>query len=140
MANYTSDILKKTFEARKAKDAYLKACRWVGTKIIHDEQVNGLVQCRYVKAYDDTSGMYTVTVIVSAVVDEKAVREEHCKICREVHHSFFINENINCNECKLKAYQRRVDSRLQYLSEHLRGRLSDAKKYNPLDEEDSYLD
>lgn len=141
MANYAAEMLRKSFSNKDAKVAFLNASKWVATNLIHDEVVRGSTMCKYEKGYDEKTCKYIIIVVVYVSLNEQQAREDHCAICKEVHHSFFINENVNCNECKLKAYQSRVDNRLQYLKEHLKERIVvDVKKHKVVAEGDSYLD
>ena len=66
----------------------MKAVKWVATNVLSkDELHNVLVE------YDKDKQSPTVTVHLYAAFPEKEVKEQHCKCCEEMHHSFFINEN-----------------------------------------------
>lgn len=98
---YSKQFGQKTFSGESVKDAYMKAAKWYASNIIAKDKLHE-VQVEFVK------GTNQVTIKLFAVLPEQVIRDRHCAICREVHHSFFINEANNCNVCDAGAYQRRM--------------------------------
>lgn len=106
MVKFSEEFAKKSFSSERMKDAFLTASKWVATNVISDPRLNG-VQVSYEK---QNGSVPTVVVRLYAVLDEKELRERHCNICKEMHASFFIDDNTNCEWCKAKGYQKRLDS------------------------------
>lgn len=104
MVNYSREFMKKTFTAESQKEAYLKGAKWFATNVIAKNIKN--VTCSVTKADN------TVVYHLYANLDEKMLEEEHCKICRESHSLFYMNDGANCSSCNLKAYQKRMEQRL----------------------------
>ena len=108
MINYCAEFGKKKFTAETMKAAYMKAVKWVATNVLSkDELHNVLVE------YDKDKQSPTVTVHLYAAFPEKEVKEQHCKCCEEMHHSFFINENNNCNICAAAGFQNRLEQKMK---------------------------
>ena len=108
MIKYSDEFAKKSFTGDSMKDAYMKAAKWVASNIISNVELKD-VTVKYEKNEDDTNQLPTITVHFFVSLDEKELRERHCKICKEFHGLFFINENCNCSWCNTKAYQNRTD-------------------------------
>ena len=117
MVKYSKEFFKKKFSADTMKNAYMNACKWYATNVLSkDELHNVLVE--FVKEKNEQ--LPTVTIRLSATLDENELRERYCKICRESHNLFYMNNNYNCNRCETKAYQTRTDDMLRVKLEYYR--------------------
>lgn len=105
MIKYSEEIAKKDFTSDTMKEAYMKAVKWYATNILSNDILKD-VQVSYEKIND--SNRPVVRMRLFAVLDESTLRRNHCEICKETHKLFYINEETNCNWCKLKAYQERM--------------------------------
>lgn len=112
MIRYSEEFMKKSFVAETMKKAYLKAAKWVASNVISKVELKEVL-VSYEKTEDEESQLPTVVVHLSVSLSEKELRERHCKICKEFHGLFFINENCNCSWCNTKAYQRRTDEMIK---------------------------
>lgn len=54
----------------------------------------------------------TFELSLFVTLDEKEVMDRHCKICKETHKLFYVNENYNCDACKIKVYRQRLEERI----------------------------
>ena len=106
---YTECFYKKKFAAKTMKDAFLKASKWVASNIIARVELKD-VQVKYEKQEEQ---LPTICIYLYAGLDEGELRKRHCNICKEMHHSFFIDENTNCDWCTTKAYQRRTNEMIK---------------------------
>lgn len=129
MIKYSRKFYKKSFSADTMKAAYLSAVKWYSTNVLSkDEFAN--VHIQFIK---ETDGEYpTITLHLFAVQDgEKDIMSKHCECCREMHHSFFINEDTNCNRCSALGFQNRLEQKINikkdYYKEMLRKRLGEQK-------------
>lgn len=109
MLRFMDKLLKKDFVGDNMKDAYMKACKWYASNVLAKDELQG-VCVEYEKVYDRQSP--TVTAHLYVTMDEESIRQEHCNICREFHHAFFINEAENCNSCNVSGYQKRLEQRI----------------------------
>lgn len=108
MISYDEEFYKRKFVGATMKDAYLKACKWYASNVLSKDELHN-VHVRF----DKDQQSPTVTIRLYAEIDESEVRKQHCTCCEEMHHSFFINENNNCNICAAKGYQNRVDQKMK---------------------------
>lgn len=98
---YEKDFVNK---AGDLKEAYLKSCKWVSSRII-SKNLDKIVW--KVEKVSET----TITVKLYFEFDVNEEKRNHCKVCKEFHKSFFINEEYNCNSCKLTSFFNRTKER-----------------------------
>ena len=104
---YSQPFGRKVFKGASIKDAYMKACKWYASNVIAKDKLHN-VQVEYIK----DAKANTVTIVLYAVLSETDVKEQHCQCCKEMHHSFFVNEAIECSRCSAAGYQRRLEQKL----------------------------
>lgn len=127
MIKYSREFYKKSFTADTMKSAYLSAVKWYSTNVLSKaEFIN--VHVQFVK--DDKAEFPTITMHLFAVQDgEQDVMTQHCARCREMHHSFFINEDTHCSRCSALGFQNRLEQKINikkdYYKEMLRKRLEE---------------
>lgn len=123
--HFSEEFYKRSFTADDMKSAYLKAVKWYASNVLSKAELQR-VHVEFIK--DEQSP--TITIHLFAVLDdEQEVFSQHCKYCEEMHHSFFINENNNCNICAAKGYQNRMEQKIKikrdYYKELLRRHVED---------------
>lgn len=115
---YTQKFGKKTFRGDDMKDAYTKATRWYASNIIASDKFH------HIQVEFEKSGDNAITMTLYASMVHKDVMDQHCTICREMHHSFFINEDTHCDRCSACGLNKRLESKLaiklEYYKELLR--------------------
>ena len=116
---YTSEFLRKQFTGKNMKEAYMNACKWYATNVISKDEIKD-VQVQFEKQSDSPS----IVLRLFVTADEKWLAEEHCKICRETHRLFYMND-INCQNCNVSGYQRRNESILDVKKDFYREKLRD---------------
>lgn len=99
-------IFEKQFSSYNYKDSYLKAIKFASKYISEN----------YTFKYEKQDDGKSIKLIVYFVFDEKDLASHRCQLCKEFHHSFFINEENNCNICKMKAYRAEIESRVKNLA------------------------
>lgn len=109
MLRYTDEFYSKKFTGKTIKEAYLKACKWYASNVIAKDELRN-VFVEYEK-HDEQSP--TVVIHLYASLIEEQVRVDHCAICRETHKSMFLSDNTNCEWCKVKGYQNRMDQHME---------------------------
>lgn len=114
--NYTKKILSKSFQGKSSKDAYLKACKWIANNIVSNDKISHLCSYNIVKKdYEDGSNNRECILELFVNVSEKEILNQHCEICKESHKAFYINEEYDCNYCKIKAFDRRLDNKIKII-------------------------
>ena len=127
MIKYSREFYKKSFTADTMKSAYLSAGKWYSTNVLSKaEFIN--VHVQFVK--DDKAEFPTIIMHLFAVQDgEQDVMTQHCACCKEMHHSFFINEDTHCSRCSALGFQNRLEQKINikkdYYKEMLRKRLEE---------------
>lgn len=121
MVKYSREFYKKSFTAETMKEAYLSAVKWYSTNVLSKvEFVN--VHVQFVKETENE--FPTITIHLFAVQDgEQEVMKEHCSRCREMHSSFFINEDTHCDRCSALGFQNRLERGLNSKREWYRSLL-----------------
>lgn len=110
MIKYSQEFFKKSFTADSMKSAYLLAVKWYSTNVLSKAEFTN-VHVQFVK--ENKSEFPTITIHLFAVQDgEQDVMNQHCQCCREMHHSFFINEDTHCDRCSALGFQRRLEQKV----------------------------
>lgn len=104
---YSQKIGSKVFRGVSTKEAYMKSIKWYASNIIAKDELHN-VQVEFVKDEKERK----VTLLLFAVLPEKEVLEQHCENCKEMHRSFFINEDTHCDRCSTLGYQKRLERHL----------------------------
>lgn len=112
-------LKEKEFKGNNAKDAYLKACKWISSNIL---AVNNSEHICY-RIYK-TPTVATVKVVIYLYAEEEEVKDRQCDICREMSRNFFMQNNKHkCESCSIPPYRRRLKSRIDGLKEVIKGRI-----------------
>lgn len=123
MLSYSKKFAQKVFNGKTTKEAYLKACKWFAINVMSKDELQNEITVKYKK--DSHCPSITLELYVS--LDESTLREKHCKICKEFHGLFFINENCNCSWCNTKAYQKRADEMIREKKNEFRRKLEETE-------------
>ena len=119
MLKFNENIFTKKFRGENQKDAYLKACKWLAVNVVSKDELNRNVTYNISKFEDETQ-LPSVELKIQVVIEESIAKERHCEICKETHKSFFINEQFNCNECKLNSYHKRCENLINEKKLHIK--------------------
>ena len=111
MIKYSREFYKKSFTSNDMKSAYMLAVKWLSTNILSKAEFEN-VHTQFIKSKAD-EGLPTITLYLFAVQDgEQDVMSHHCACCREMHKSFFINEDTQCNRCSALGFQKRLEEKI----------------------------
>jgi len=124
---YSREFYKKSFTAETMKSAYMLAVKWFATNVLSKVEFAN-VQVQFIK--ENKSKYPTITIHLFAVQDgEKDVMAQHCACCKEMHRSFFINEDTHCDRCSALGFQKRLEQKINtkkdYYKEMLRKQLGE---------------
>lgn len=106
---YVIPLLDKSFTSVTMKDAYMKAVKWYASNVLAKDELHNIL-VEYEKGNDELQSP-TITAHLFISISEQEVRSEHCNICKEFHNSFFINNKVDCNNCKMAGYINRLDKK-----------------------------
>lgn len=125
LLKFSEEFYKRQFTADNMKSAYMLAVKWYATNVLSKDELHNV----HVEFEKDKQSP-TVTIHLFAVLDKETdVMEQHCACCKEMHHSFFINEDAACNRCSALGFQNRLERKIQikrdYYKELLRKRVED---------------
>ena len=87
---------EREFKAKKSKDAYLKACKFVASNIISASskvEVSKVTWDIVRVSNDDDLPTFRLTLYYK--FDDTEFMKQTCEACKQFHKSFFINENFN---------------------------------------------
>ena len=106
--SFSQEFFRKTFTADTRKNAYMSAVKWFAINVLSKDELNR-VHAEFIKDPQSPS----VTLHLFAVLDrEKEIMDDHCTRCREMHKSFFINEDTACNRCSALGFQKRLEEKM----------------------------
>lgn len=109
VAFYQQEFFKKEFIGPTMKSAYLDAVKWIATNVISNEEFSDVSFM-----FEKSKKLPSVTVHLFAVINESDIEINHCRICKESHSSFFMNDIVDCSSCKTKVYQKRLNDSLNH--------------------------
>lgn len=122
MIKYSREFFKKSFTADNMKSAYLLAVKWFSTNVLSKDEFSD-VCVKYEKSMKDDKP--TVTLHLFAFLDgEEEIMKKHCECCREMHSSFYINEETNCNRCAAMGFQNRLKLKIDIKKDYYRSNLN----------------
>lgn len=103
-----SFVIEKDFinSSGDLKKAYLNGCKFVAKKMLNNKELKNKLVYRFTKVSETT-----ITLTVYCVLDIEKEKENNCKICKEFHKSFFINEKYNCNSCNINSFLKKISEK-----------------------------
>lgn len=104
------EFFRKDFTSKKDfKTAYLKACKWAAQNIISKVEI-GETFWRIEKVKD--ADLPTCRIVLYAMLEDTDITESFCKACKSFHTAFFVNQEFDCNRCKMQAYKKQIQQKL----------------------------
>ena len=105
---FSEKFFEAEFKAPTYKGAYLKACNWLGKNVMGQKDLSVGITWTIVKNDANDSGVPSVTLTLYATLEEKEFVYRFCRVCKEFHSSFYINQQQNCNNCNMQAYRGQI--------------------------------
>ncbi len=105
----TDKFFSLEFEDDDKKKAFRKATNWIAKNVMSksdDDKITYRIEFLKGKI------KHTFKVHLYCSLDITEEQNRFCEVCKKYHKSFFINQEYNCNACKVKAYHSRVDERM----------------------------
>lgn len=119
---YIEKFYERNFKAKKSKDAYLKACKFVASNIVSKGSKVEVTKVTWditrVETKEDDLPTFRLSLYYK--FDDTDLMKQSCKACKEFHKSFFINEDYNCSRCNKIGYKKNVEQKLSIASEYFK--------------------
>jgi hypothetical protein len=84
------------------KQAYMKLIEWLAKHVISKVEVGENTQYAISKVKDADYPTYRLELFCT--LKESDIQAQRCEVCKEFHKAYYINQEYNCNECKMKSY------------------------------------
>lgn len=107
------------FTGESEQEAYILGCKKMAKYIASKKYDN--LSFKVERAQEENTFIFNVL----ANIDVGAEQRDFCKICKEFHCSFFINEEYNCARCNLKSFLRRLHKKGNVSKGFYNGRIED---------------
>lgn len=117
---FSEKFFEEEFKAPTYKDAYMKACKWLGKYVIGKKDLSTGITWEITKNESSDSGIPTVTLRLYATLEEKEFVYRFCRVCKEFHSSFYINQQQNCNNCNMQAYRGQILEKIKMKQKYKR--------------------
>lgn len=129
---YVSQIFySRDFVNKDAKKAYLKACEWVAKNVLSKTSKVEVSKVTWRISRVSSESLPTFKLELFVTYDESEVSDRMCSVCKELHASFFINEDFNCSRCNKEAYRKKIKSKLDIGSSYFKEQIRQVlEKYN----------
>ena len=92
-------------KGKDEKDAYIRGMKKYACFIATKKYSNLSIKINRLKDQNDC-----LEFVFYTDVDLSEQQKKFCKLCKEYHHSFFINEDYNCKRCNLRTFFTRLNS------------------------------
>lgn len=122
---YIQKFYERKFRAEDAKEAYLRACKFVASNIISKGSKVEVSKVTWDVVRIEEESLPTFQLSLYYKFDDTDFMERTCNACKQFHSSFFINENFNCNRCNKVGYEKNVSQKLAIGAEYLRQKLEE---------------
>lgn len=113
-------IASKSYTASSRKEAYLKGMKDLAKYIVMD---NISVKVEKVPGQENS-----LVFTLFTNIDAGHEINNFCKMCREIHTAFFINEDYNCSRCNLRTFTSREEEKLRISKGFYKRKLKDKKE------------
>jgi len=114
---------ERTFKAAKSKDAYMKVCKWLAINIISNRHLQDSTW--KITKVKETPNWTKFKLELFCTLDDAEIADRFCKACKEIHCSFFINEEYNCNRCNMITFRKRLKESLDVKTTYRQQRMQD---------------
>ena len=113
--NASVKIKSFTITSSDISKAYANGCKKIA-KISKDKRITFNVEI-----INET----TIKFNLYTNIDMNGMQRDFCKMCKEFHCSFYINEEYNCNRCNLKSFISRLAHTANVSKAYYKSRLED---------------
>lgn len=118
--NLTTKIRSYTITASDEKEAYIKGCKQLAKYMASKKYTNLSFK---IERSTETENTFIFTVFTN--LDLGPEQRNFCKMCRQFHCSFYVNEEYNCSRCNFKTFLERAEQKARISKSFYRKRLKD---------------
>ncbi len=115
-------FFEKLFKGENYKEAYTKSTKWIANNVLKVEIKDVTFKISKITDKDD---LPTIKLELFAGLDSNELKNHRCTVCKEFHKSFYINQEYNCNACKMKGYLDEAEQKLNIKKNYTKGILRD---------------
>lgn len=116
--NMTFKIKSFVFSGETEQEAYIKGCKELAKYMASKKHSNISVKINRISGQKNT-----FEFVLLANIDASAAQSEFCKVCKEFHCSFYVNEEYNCARCNLKSYLTRLKQKANISKAYFNGKI-----------------
>lgn len=106
--NLTMKVKSFTITSYSEKEAYIRGCKEFAKYMANPKYKNITFKIERAPSVENE---FIFTMYTNLDLGEE--QRNYCKMCKEFHTSFFINESYNCNECRLQAFLQKAKQKAQ---------------------------
>ena len=117
---YIQKFYEKTFKSESSKDAYMKACKFVASKVVSNTSKVEAAKIAWEIIKEKDVDLPTFRLVLYAKFDDTEFMKQTCQACKDFHCSFFVNENYNCSRCNKAGYEKNIQQKLGNITDYLR--------------------
>lgn len=117
---YIQKFYEKTFKSKSSKDAYMKACKFVASKVVSNTSKVEAAKIAWEIIKEKDVDLPTFRLVLYAKFDDTEFMKQTCQACKDFHCSFFVNENYNCSRCNKAGYEKNIQQKLGNITDYLR--------------------
>ena len=110
--NVSQQFFSKDFADDVPKEAYLKACAWVAKVVLSKSSKVEVSNLTWKISPVSKTDLPTYRLELFVTYDEEDVNSSMCEVCKQLHSSFFSNNEFNCSKCNKEAYRKREQQKL----------------------------
>ena len=103
------------------KEAYLIGCKKAAKYVASKHYPNISEQIELVPNEENT-----LLFTLFTNIDLTPEKNEFCKVCREFHTTFYINQDFNCSSCKMKAFLGRAEEKARVSKNYYKKKIQDS--------------
>lgn len=117
----TEKVCSFTVIADSKKEAYLKGCKKAAKYV-------GSQKYRNMSSKIENVGQNEFVFTLFTNIDLSPEIAQFCKMCKEYHCSFFVNEEYNCSRCNLKTFMERTKQKAKVSKEFYKERMKNKEE------------
>ena len=107
MAYYSEKIYELEISNEVSKQAYLDCCKWLAKHVYNNESLTKYITTKIEKQKNKKKPTFKVILFVT--MDDKELKEDFCKKCKQLNSIFYCVEKPSCDNCKFRAYKKKIE-------------------------------
>ena len=107
-------------QANSEKEAYLKGCKSLANVMASKKYSNLSFKIERPK---DLTNSFVFTIYTN--IELRSLQKDFCKVCKEFHCQFYINEDWNCSRCNMKSFLVRAEEKAKISKGYYKDRLKE---------------